>query len=153
MGPGHRCTVFLTLLSRFYSELFSMLSQETVTTVTVSYTNSSFFLNQFSFPRGGSHYWILWIYSDWKLNPWGLTLTAGGCKTHLLYDWSQLMDARGTFTLQLLNVWVLYWREGKNGWHCACVCGHGNILFSCVHVCVYGREKLINIAFLGTSNV
>lgn len=33
------------------------------------------------------------------------------------------------------------------------VCVQGNILFICVHVCVCGREKLINIAFLGTSNV
>jgi len=51
--------------------------------------------NDLSFPRRESHFWILCIYSRWRLNRWKLLLTAGGCKTHSLYSWfkSQLTDS------------------------------------------------------------
>lgn len=108
--------------------------------------NAAFMIRiDFLIPRRGSQYWNLRIYSRWRLNRWERIVTAGGCKTNVLYNWWTEWAAQGMDNLQCCTflMFVLCTRD-KRRW--LSLCG-----FVCVQVCV--REKLLNIAFWGICNI
>lgn len=97
--------------------------------------NAAFMIRiDFLIPRRESQYWNLRIYSRWRLNRWEQIVTAGGCKTNVLYNWWTEWAAQGMDNLQCCNFLMFVLCTGdKRRW--LSLCG-----FVCVCECVWERN-------------